>query len=160
MIPDTPPVLTTPPELAEILTELSCREPIFHRPEFGTTCADFQKMTAENFWEVGASGRRYSRAVVLDELEKRFAAPHKDVWEASDFRCQQLAQDVYLLTYTLVQENNRRTRRSTIWQRTADGWKIVYHQGTIVQDADYVGWMNEECPHVQYELTAGMPQAG
>jgi hypothetical protein len=139
MNPDTQPVFVTPPELAEILAELASREPIFHRPEFGTTRADFEKMTAEDFWEVGASGRRYSRAPVLDELEKRFAVPHTggleaDVWETSDFRCQRLAVDVYLLTYTLVQDNKRRTRRSTIWQRTPDGWKIVYHQGTIVQD--------------------------
>jgi hypothetical protein len=46
-----------------------------------------------------------------------------------------LAADLYLLTYTLLQDKVRLTRRSTIWQRTAEGWKIVYHQGTIVQDA-------------------------
>jgi hypothetical protein len=139
MIPDTPPLVNTPPELAEVLTELSRREPIFHRPKFGTTRADFERMTVEDFWEIGASGRRYSRTVVLDELEKRWAVPHKDVWETSDFRCQRLAREVYLLTYTLVQDNKRRTRRSTIWQRTADGWKIVYHQGTIVQEAESMG---------------------
>jgi hypothetical protein len=125
--------LTTDPELSEVLAELSRREPIFHRPELGTTRADFEKMTVEDFWEVGASGRRYSRAYVLDELEKRHALPHSDVWETTDFHCRRLALDVYLLTYTLLQDNKRQTRRSTIWQRTAEGWKIVYHQGTIVQ---------------------------
>jgi hypothetical protein len=118
------------------LAELKRREPIFHRPEFGTSRSDFERMTSEDFWEVGASGRRYSRAVVLDELEKRWAGSHTDVWETSDFRCQKLAPDVYLFTYTLVQDHKRRTRRSTIWRRTADGWKIVYHQGTIVQNVE------------------------
>jgi hypothetical protein len=135
---DMEPSLTTDPELAEILMELSRREPIFHRPELGTTRADFEKMTADDFWEVGASGR-YFRTHVLDELEKRHAvapaiAP-KDVWETMDFHCRQLAPEVYLLTYTLVQDKTRRTRRSTIWQRTVDGWKIVFHQGTMIQDA-------------------------
>jgi hypothetical protein len=51
-----------------------------------------------------------------------------------DFRCRELAPDVYLLTYTLLQDHTRRTRRSTIWQRTDAGWKILYHQGTIVQE--------------------------
>jgi len=134
MVPDSPPHFATPPELAEILVELARREPIFHRPELGTTRADFEKMTAEDFWETGASGRRYSRAVVLDELEKRYATPHTDAWETHDFLCRKLAPDVYLLTYTLIQEKGRRTRRSTIWQRASDGWKIVYHQGTLVQD--------------------------
>jgi hypothetical protein len=122
-------------DLAVILEELRAREPIFHRPEFGVSRADFEKMMAADFWEVGASGRRYSKAFVLDELERRHPAPHPDIWETRDFHCRRLAPGVYLLTYTLLQDNVRLTHRATIWQRTADGWKIVYHQGTIIQDA-------------------------
>ncbi len=51
-----------------------------------------------------------------------------------DVRCQELAADVYLLTYTLRQQGVRISRRATIWRRFSDGWKIVFHQGTIVQD--------------------------
>src|SRR5690242_3382279 len=109
------------PELADILEQLRAREPIFHRPEFGFTRADFEKMMADDFSEVGASGSRYSRAFVLDELERRHAKPHTDIWETSDFDCRRLAPDVYLLTYTLLQDHVRRTRRATIWQRTAEG---------------------------------------
>ena len=128
------PTLTPDPALSDILAELSRREPIFHRPELGTTRADFEKMTVNDFWEVGASGRRYSRAYVLDELEKRHAVPHADVWKATGFHCRRLADDIYLLTYTLLQNGERQTRRSTIWQRTSEDWKIVYHQGTVVRD--------------------------
>jgi hypothetical protein len=134
-IQDMEPALTTAPELQDILAELCAREPIFHRPEFGTTRADFVNMTAEGYWETGASGRRYSRQAVLDGLEERFSAPHSDVWETSDFHCRRLGEDVYLLTYTLLQDKTRLTRRATIWRKTSEGWKIVYHQGTIVQDA-------------------------
>lgn len=128
------PTLHTPQELASITAELSSREPIFHRSEFGITRADFEKITADDFWEVGASGRRYSRADVLDELEKRFSAPHADQWECSDFHCRQLSGDTFLLTYTLLQHGKRLTRRATLWQRTVEGWKIIYHQGTVIQD--------------------------
>jgi hypothetical protein len=120
--------------LSSVLAELESREPIFHRPVFGTTRADFERMTVEDFWEVGASGRRYSRELVLDELEKRFSEPHEDVWEAKGFCCRRLAENVFLLTYTLIQDRVRVTRRATIWQRTAEGWRIVYHQGTVVAD--------------------------
>ncbi|HEV2855849.1 MAG TPA: DUF4440 domain-containing protein [Thermoanaerobaculia bacterium] len=128
------PKLTTEPRLLEIQQELEKREPIFHRPEFGTTRADFENMTEPTFWEVGASGRRYSREYILDELEKRYTDPAwEDEWQTRDFHCQEIAADNYLLTYTLIQ-GARVTRRSTIWRWTGQGWKIVYHQGTIVED--------------------------
>jgi len=92
-------------------------------------------MTVADFWEVGASGRPYGRSWVLDELERRHSTPHVDVWETAGFHCRRLAEDVFLLTYTLLQDHVRRTRRSTIWQRTPEGWKIVFHQGTIVQES-------------------------
>lgn len=123
----------TDPTLQDVLNELIRREPIFHRPELGTTRADFEAMMEPTFWEVGASGRRYSREYVLDELERRYASPAEDVWQTRDFHCLEIAADNYLLTYTLTQ-GDRVTRRSTIWRRTAQGWKIVYHQGTVVED--------------------------
>jgi hypothetical protein len=134
MSPETEPSRITDPALTGILNELVRREPIFHRPEFGTMRADFENMTLVDFWEVGASGRRYSREYVLAELERRRQKPSPDIWETSDFHCRRLAADVYLLTYTLLQDRVRKTRRSTIWQQTESGWKIVFHQGTIVED--------------------------
>lgn len=130
------PKRLTPSELAGVLAELSSREPIFHRPEFGTTRADFDCLMAADYWETGASGQRYAREPILDEMDRRYAnGPCEDVWETSEFHCRQLAENVYLLTYTLLQDRKRLTRRATIWQRTSEGWKIVYHQGTIVQNA-------------------------
>jgi hypothetical protein len=125
------PHLVTDPRLMNVLQELTVREPIFHRPEFGTTRGDFERMTEPEFWEVGASGRRYSREYVLDELAKRNTGPFEEVLQPCDFHCLELATDNDLLTYTLVQ-GARRTRRATIWRRTPQGWKIVYHQGTVV----------------------------
>jgi hypothetical protein len=62
----------------------------------------------------------------------RYSEDREDEWEAEDFHCQEIAPDNYLLTYTLHQ-GSRITRRSTIWRRTVNGWRIVYHQGTIVE---------------------------
>ena len=127
------PNLITEPRLLPILQELQHREPIFHHPEFGTTRADFEAMTEPDFWEVGASGNRYSREYVLDVLEERYRQPFKDDWQTSDFHCREIAADNYLLTYTL-QQGPRKTRRATLWRHTAQGWKIIYHQGTLVAD--------------------------
>jgi hypothetical protein len=122
-------------DLTDVLKELERREPIFHRPEFGTTRQDFEAMTDARFWEVGASGQRYTRDDIMDALVERHSRAHDDVWAASDFQCLALSSDTYLLTYTLVQDGVRVTRRCTIWCKCQDGWKILYHQGTVVTRA-------------------------
>lgn len=128
---DMEPRFDTAPEHEAIRDELMRREPLFHRAEFGTTRAHLEKMTAPEFWEVGASGRRFSREFVLDTLEERYRNHSEDVWELGDFHCVEIATDNYLATYTLIQ-GERVTRRATLWRRTPQGWQIVYHQGTVV----------------------------
>ena len=126
------PQLITEPKLLNILEELKKREPIFHKPEFGTTRRDYEKMIDASFREVGASGRRYSREYVLDILVKRSDCMDESNWITKDFHCLEIAQDNYLLTYTLFQ-NERVTRRATLWRRYGEDWKIVFHQGTVVE---------------------------
>jgi hypothetical protein len=128
---DMEPHLVTSPQHAAVLEELMRREPMFHRPEFGTTREHFERMTASDFWEVGASGRRFSREFVLSVLEKRYEKTIEATWEVGDFHCLEIAADNYLVTYTLLQ-GQRVTRRTSIWRRTAAGWQILYHQGTLV----------------------------
>jgi hypothetical protein len=138
---DHPTEWVTEAEYLGVLNELIQREPIFHHPEFGTTPQDFENMMDAEFWEVGASGRCYSREFVLAEVMKRYEDPKnrgiyaspENTWETKDFRCRKIAHNNYLLTYTLFQ-GERMTRRSTLWRRSSTGWKILYHQGTIVQD--------------------------
>jgi hypothetical protein len=121
------------PGLIQVLDELRQREPIFHNAEFGTTTAEFERVMVPDYWEVGASGRRYSRDFILRELTR--SVPFVDAaaagWQATEFGLRELGPDTYLLTYTLDQAG-RRTRRSTIWRRSGDGWQILFHQGTII----------------------------
>ena len=124
----------TEPNLLPVLHELRSYEPIFHTHAFGLTTADCERRMASDYWEVGASGRRYSHAFIRETLSQH---PPIDAaianWQAIDFALQVLGPDTYLLTYTLNQ-NPRLTRRSTIWRNTPEGWQILYHQGTIVSD--------------------------
>ena len=114
--------------------ELAAREPLFHRPQFGTARDDFERMMAPDFWEAGASVRISSRPFVLDTLEARQREPvAAEPLEVSDFGCQQVAADLFLATYTLDQ-SGRITRRATLWRQAAEGWQAVYHQGTVVAD--------------------------
>jgi hypothetical protein len=83
---------------------------------------------------VGASGRRYSREFILATAGRSLSHvvdAEASGWRTEDFGLRRLGPDTYLLTYTLDQAG-RRTRRSTIWQSSEDGWRILYHQGTII----------------------------
>jgi len=126
-----PSMLVMSPEVDAVFRVLSAREPIFHRPELGTTRSDFEAQTVSDYWEVGASGTVYWRDDIWPVLEARYGDPHQDEWEASDFFARQVGSDCYLLTYVL-QQGARITRRATVWRRTEAAWEIVYHQGTIV----------------------------
>jgi hypothetical protein len=120
------------PDLVPVLDELRRREPIFHTAAFGTTVAEFERMMAPDYWEIGASGRRYSRDFILGYLE-RFPPVDAETegWVCSDFGLGSLGPQTYLLTYTLDQAG-RVTRRATIWQRSDVEWRVLYHQGTLV----------------------------
>ena len=114
------------PDLLPVLEALRRREPIFHTPEFGATLAEFETATAPEYWEVGASGRRYSREFILRALDRNPPVNAASAgWQSYDHGLRRL------FTYTLRQ-GERLTRRATIWQSTSSGWRVLYHQGTIV----------------------------
>ena len=122
----------TEPELLSILDEIRRREPIFHSPEFGTSAADYERVVAEDYWEVGASGRRYSREFILNSLYPEPPAFAESLgWESWDYALRRLGPETYLITYVLRQ-GDRMTRRATIWESSPEGWRVLYHQGTIV----------------------------
>jgi hypothetical protein len=87
MFSHTEPTLVTDPAIVDVLEELRRREPIFHRPELGTTRADFEDMMTPDFWEVGASGRRVARpGNLLLRLDFQKGAPSRLLlagWEFS-----------------------------------------------------------------------------
>ena len=124
--------IDTESDLHSVLEELRRREPIFHRPKFASDRDGFEQMMSPDYWEVGASGRRYSRDFILRTLEED---PPVDAdaagWQSWDHECRRLGPETYLLTYTLRQ-GERLTRRVTIWLSTPEGWQVLYHQGTIV----------------------------
>ena len=121
-------------QMSQILEELQSREPIFHHPEkFGKTKQDIENQMCDEFWEVGASGHVYTKQDVIKTLLERYNTPeYQDIWEAKDFALTQIAPNNYMLTYILIQDKTRVTRRATLWRRVNAEWKILYHQGTIV----------------------------
>ncbi len=119
-----------------ILDQLKSMEPIFHHPEkFGKTRQDIENQMCYEFWEVGASGAVYTREDVVSTLLERYNdAKYEDIYETSNFKVTQIAPNNYLLTYDLIQNKTRLTKRATIWRKENDQWRILYHQGTVVEN--------------------------
>lgn len=124
------PSLVTAPDVQDVQTALAALEPLFHLMDEGRSVAELDALLAPDFWEVGASGRRYSRAFVMAVLSERRRQQRQEVWQMTDAHVQALAPDLYLFTYSLVQ-TERLSRRATLWRTTASGWQAVYHQGTV-----------------------------
>ena len=114
-----------------ILEELRPLEPIFHTASFGLTAADREHRMAAGYWEIGASGRRYTRDFILTIDQSHFIDADTAGWITADHAVHQLGPTTYLVTYTLLQDD-RLSRRATIWQKSANGWIILYHQGTLI----------------------------
>ncbi|MCX0247352.1 nuclear transport factor 2 family protein [Streptomyces drozdowiczii] len=79
------------------------------------------------FAEFGASGRRYDRASVLAVTSAvEDDDPGPDVSELSGTL---LAPDLVHLTY-VTERNGMLFRRSSLWRRTGERWRMYFHQGT------------------------------
>ena len=125
--------MSAPPEIVTALRE---REPIFHRDPASADRSYFESMIAEDFFEVGASGRIYPRERVIETVVDRYERDDPGVLnDVGDFEVREIGTHLFLVTYTLSQPDGhetRVTRRSTIWSDAAGHWQVVYHQGTVV----------------------------
>lgn len=73
---------------------------------------DFERETADDFWETGASGRRYSREYALATPQDRYESSDLDEFEVEGpetrgFLRREIAPSTYLLTYTLRGQGDR-----------------------------------------------------
>lgn len=94
-------------------------------------------LLADDFVEFGRSGRVYDKQEIVLSLaaEANDAAPELT---ASGFELKSLADDVVLLTYRTRRvdgEQALHTLRSSIWKRSNDVWRMVFHQGTPTREA-------------------------
>jgi len=73
------------------------------------------------FREVGASGQQWNLESIMTELVTEAGAPPP----ARHMRARHVTDDVVLVTYLCAD-----ALRSSLWRRTPDGWRLLYHQGT------------------------------
>lgn len=115
-----------------ILVHLRDLEVALHQPDIWTDTDRLDELLHDSFIEFGRSGRIYNKADILRELPLR---PSSDTLWSQDFSVAEIADGVALLTYKSADldvngEMSRYTLRASLWQRTARGWQMHFHQGT------------------------------
>jgi hypothetical protein len=92
-------------------------------PECRGNRARVTALLAEDFLEIGASGRIWDRVATLDLLDSEPA-------DAAAIEIRGLTGRVIGDGFILVRWDSHRARRTSLWRRVATGWHLVHHQGT------------------------------
>jgi hypothetical protein len=86
-------------------------------------------LLADEFVEVGSSGRVYTKADLIEVLQ----AESPSVQTTSNFKVALLTPVVALVTYVIRREAAPPvyTLRSSVWQLRGQQWQMVFHQATL-----------------------------
>ncbi|NZA27518.1 DUF4440 domain-containing protein [Luteimonas sp. SJ-92] len=95
--------------------------------------ARLDALIAADFREIAASGRMFGKDEVLARLPLETGVGFRA--EAMEVRA--VAPGVVLLVYRAHREAGGRcavSRRSSLWRRDAEGWRMAFHQGTPLEE--------------------------
>lgn len=115
-----------------LLQLLQGLETQLHDSQVRSDARQLQALLHEDFMEFGRSGGVHARADTLDSLGNEAPGPQL---VADGFALAHLGPDSALLTYRSASvaadgSTGRHTLRSSVWQRTGQGWQMRFHQGT------------------------------
>jgi hypothetical protein len=86
-------------------------------------------LLAEDFLEVGATGRSFGKSDVLARLPQESGVS----FSVGHMQAHLLASEVVLVTYSAertCQDQSHASLRSSLWVKNTNGWQMRYHQGT------------------------------
>ena len=101
------------------------------QPEIRKSTERLDELIADEFIEIGESGKQYNKQDILTALPKQTGIN----FFLSDFKATQISSDVVLATFHLEKEITESREkiislRSSIWKNKNGKWLIVFHQGT------------------------------
>jgi hypothetical protein len=108
-------------------SHLIALERLLHDPAVRGDSEAVAGLLSTEFFEFGASGRVWSREMILEELARE---PGGAIL-SGEFVCKELAAEVVLLTY-VSETPTRRVLRSSLWRLEGESWRMVFHQGTPI----------------------------
>ncbi|MDP8997763.1 MAG: nuclear transport factor 2 family protein [Pseudomonadota bacterium] len=94
----------------------------------------------EDFSEIGQSGELYNKQEIIEALLREQQLGPVLSRQVKDLHSRELSEDLILLTYFCEVHDLsasiklRMSRRSSIWRKSGDSWKLLFHQGTPSSD--------------------------
>lgn len=111
--------------LTDIAAELERLEVALARRDEAGLPGGYGAVLADEFAEVGRSGRVWNREAILEALAAATPSPIDVV----DLSVVELAASVWLVRYDTI-VSGARTHRSSVWVRSGGRLRMRYHQGT------------------------------
>ena len=118
-------------DTSELFDHLHKLEVSLHSAKVRSDRKELNKILHNDFVKFGRSGLIYSRTQVLEEFQE----PNREFQISSrNYAYQQLAENIVLITYESAHidsngSETRRSLRSSLWQKSEQGWQLIFHQG-------------------------------
>ena len=124
-------LMTTNMDVAEVLR----LERELQTAECRRDRARVSALLAEDFLEVGASGRVWDRSSALELLGAE--SEDDSVIEVCDLTGRVIGEGFVMARWD-SERGGRRARRTSLWRRDPAGWRLVHHQGTLLPESPRV----------------------
>jgi hypothetical protein len=116
-----------------LLTEIRRLEELLLRPEVRRSRSALRELIADDFVEIGSSGRPSTKGEIIVSLRGEKPVRHT----LADFRGVMLSPGTALVNYRTFSERKapgqpKEELRSSIWVQRGSRWQIVFHEGTPI----------------------------
>lgn len=118
------------PGNSRIAREIYDREMALVDPEVRASRTRVEGLLHPDFIETGSSGEIYGRLEMVEMLARE--KPGQVM--VRDYDVEVLSDEVALAHYRSVGAAGQEVRRTSVWVRTGDTWRLRHHQGTKVPD--------------------------
>jgi hypothetical protein len=100
------------------------------QPEVRKSKKRLDELIADDFVEIGTSGKEYDKQDVINDL----ASQDEIKFTVQNFNTIEISPDTILASYEVEKETSGsesiRSNRTSIWKNIDGNWQIVFHQGT------------------------------
>jgi hypothetical protein len=96
------------------------------KPEIRTSKIKLNNLLADNFFEIGSSGKVFYKGEGISEAGIGIVK-----MSLCEFEIHPLSDEIVLTTYQIFDEvKKQHSLRSSIWKLKNGRWQMVFHQGT------------------------------